>query len=114
MIQPTCFSPTNTSAVAPPVAGLEAKLTRLQKELSDCVNCASAKSVEGKRKIQEVSDKIGSVKLRLDKITVQVKQVDDSKETNIISASQNLKFTQASDKLPNTTGTIGSIINISA
>lgn len=48
--------------------GLEARLARYQKELSDCVNCASAKTLEGKQKIQDVSSKISEIKTRIEEI----------------------------------------------
>ncbi|MBZ0091413.1 MAG: hypothetical protein K8F27_04220, partial [Sulfuricellaceae bacterium] len=43
-------------------AGLDAQLARYQKELSDCVNCSSAKTPEGKRAIQAAADKVSVVK----------------------------------------------------
>lgn len=42
--------------------GLRAKLDRYEKQLSDCVNCASAKTPEGKADIVAISAKIDEVK----------------------------------------------------
>ena len=42
--------------------GLRAKLDRYEKQLSDCVNCASAKTPEGKADIAAISAKIDEVK----------------------------------------------------
>lgn len=47
-------------------AGLEVQLARLQSELSDCVNCASANTAEGKAKIQELSNQINSIRARIE------------------------------------------------
>ncbi len=59
-----------TSAFSGPAkaAGLEYQLTRYQKQLSECVNCASAKTAQGKATIEAISDKISSIRLRLDEV----------------------------------------------
>lgn len=49
-------------------AALQAQLDRYQKELSDCVNCSSAKTPEGKTQIDEISSKISDLKSRIDKV----------------------------------------------
>jgi hypothetical protein len=54
-----------TGAYIPDAAssvGLRAKLDRYEKQLSDCVNCASAKTPEGKADIAAISAKIDEVK----------------------------------------------------
>lgn len=56
----------NTGAAA---AGLEAQLVRYQKQLSECVNCDSSKTAEGKAEIQAISSKISDVRERIDKVT---------------------------------------------
>ncbi len=56
------------SVATTPTAGLEAQLARYQKELSDCVNCDSAKTPEGKEQIQTISNKISAVRARIDEI----------------------------------------------
>lgn len=48
-------------------AALEAQLERYQKELSDCVNCPSAKTSEGKAQIADISGKISDLKNRIQK-----------------------------------------------
>jgi hypothetical protein len=50
-------------------AGIEAQIVRYKKELSDCVNCASAKTPEGKAAIQAISTKISTAQARIEKIT---------------------------------------------
>lgn len=54
-------------AVPPPrPGGLDADLAKMQKQLSDCVNCpVTAKSAEGKAKIQDFSHKIDAIKSKL-------------------------------------------------
>lgn len=47
-------------------AGLDVQLAQLQGQLADCVNCASARTPEGKAKIQEISLKIQSIKARME------------------------------------------------
>jgi hypothetical protein len=49
-------------------AGIEAQIVRYKKELSDCVNCASSKTPEGKAAIQAITIKISSAHARIEKI----------------------------------------------
>lgn len=49
-------------------ARLEAQLARYQKQLSDCVNCDSSKTAEGKAQIEAISAKISALKERIDKV----------------------------------------------
>lgn len=44
---------------------LRADLTRYEKQLSDCVNCSSAKTPEGKRNIQDLGTRISALKAQL-------------------------------------------------
>jgi hypothetical protein len=44
---------------------LRADLSRHEKQLSDCVNCASASTPEGKRNIQDLGAQISSLKAKL-------------------------------------------------
>lgn len=50
-------------------AGLEAQLTRYQKQLSECVNCASSRTAEGKAEIEAISARISEVRARIEKVT---------------------------------------------
>jgi hypothetical protein len=81
--------------IQPPSTGLEAQLKRLEKELSACVNCASAITSEGKKKIQDVANKIGLVKSRLDTATTQPrrgaegKEVSDVRQSHVTDPAQN-------------------------
>ena len=49
-------------------AGLEAQLVRDKRELSACVNCATANTPEGKAAIAVVSAKIGAVEARIEAV----------------------------------------------
>jgi len=53
----------------PSAAGLQAQLDRYQKQLSDCVNCSSANTLEGRKAIQDLSGQISEVKARIEQIT---------------------------------------------
>jgi hypothetical protein len=52
---------------AKPTAGLDAQIARHKKELSDCVNCESAKTTKGKAKIQAISDQIAALTAQAEK-----------------------------------------------
>jgi hypothetical protein len=64
-------SPTLSSAAGSgtSTAGLEAQLARCQKDLSEHVNCNSAKTPEGKAAIEALSNRINSVKTRIEEIS---------------------------------------------
>jgi len=49
-------------------AGLEAQIARYEKQLSDCVNCSSAKTPEGKKAIAEISNKISATRARINEV----------------------------------------------
>ena len=59
-------SPAGTGQSA---AGLQAQLDRYQQKLSDCINCSSAKTLQGQEAIQTLSNKIGEIKARIEQIT---------------------------------------------
>ena len=47
-------------------AGLQGQLARSEKELADCVNCASAKTTEGRQKIEAISQRISQIRERIE------------------------------------------------
>jgi outer membrane murein-binding lipoprotein Lpp len=49
----------------PSATSLQAQLERFQKQLSDCVNCASAKTPQGKSDIQAISARISQIEQRI-------------------------------------------------
>ena len=67
MLQPVgAVSPAAAySGGAPAFASLQAQLQRYEQQLSECVNCASAKTPKGKADIDAISARIGQVKARM-------------------------------------------------
>lgn len=59
---------TSTSTSPASTAGLQYQLSRYQQQLSECVNCASAKTAQGKATIEAISGKISSIRLRIDEV----------------------------------------------
>jgi len=64
---------TNSAASA---GALQAQLAQYQRQLSDCVNCSSANTPEGKQQIAEISGKINALKQ-----TIEASQATPSPET---------------------------------
>src|SRR5450830_451319 len=58
-------SPSAYAAGAPSSTALHAQLQRYQKQLSDCVNCASAKTQAGEANIEKISAQISQIKQRI-------------------------------------------------
>ncbi|MEB0214417.1 MULTISPECIES: FlxA-like family protein [unclassified Undibacterium] len=56
----------SATAAAGGGASLRAQLSQYQHQLSDCVNCDSASTTEGKAQIAEISAKIAAVKRSLE------------------------------------------------
>ena len=83
------------TGVRPQGIGLDAQLGRLQKELAECVNCASAKTTDGQAKIQAVSDKISAIKSR----------INDAQQVNNVPPNP--------ENRPILDAVVGGIINIS-
>jgi hypothetical protein len=59
---------TSSTGASPSVAGLRAQLDRCRQQLSDCVDCSPAKTLQGKEAIQTLSNKIGEIKTRIEKV----------------------------------------------
>ena len=75
----TPYTPPHTNA-----GGLQAQLDRYQKQLSDCVNCDSANTHEGKETIQALSNKISDIRARIQETEVVS---SNSRSTAINSAT---------------------------
>jgi hypothetical protein len=80
-------------STAKPTAGRDAQIARYKKELSDCVNCESAKTVKGKANIQAITDKITALTAETEKAA------KSSKGTNQESA---LSATLSANNVPRT------------
>ena len=68
----TAIGATTASSMSQPQGSrvaLRADLARYEKQLSDCVNCSSARTPEGKRNIQDLNARIGDLKARLNGVT---------------------------------------------
>ena len=96
-----------TGMGAAPISS-DAQYLRLQKELSDCVNCATAKTALGKAKILAIEARINALKARLDAAAARSQRDDGT-----LQALQ-LNRVQANPDQALTNGTVGSIINTSA
>ena len=57
-----------TIGAQPSRTALDADLAKYQKQLSDSVNCASSKTLEGKTQIQELSNKITETQARIKQV----------------------------------------------
>lgn len=115
-----------SGASASPTAGLEAQVIRYQKQLSDCVNCDSANTAQGKETIQQVSNKISAAKARIEEINVsrpvnRPVSADNQVNATVKQAEAADPVNPARQALPasggqprSTTGTVGTLINVSA
>lgn len=57
------------SGIKHAAAGLEAELSKYQKVLGDCIDCSSSKTPEGKKNIQEISNKISALQAQINQIS---------------------------------------------
>ena len=101
-----------------PAAGLEAQLVRYQKELADCVNCESAKTPEGKERIQTISNKISEVRARIDEIDSSQPAASRA-SINAAGSATSSHVDNKADPLPPAAArpgdsTVGSIVNLFA
>ena len=71
----------------PSRAVLDAEIARCKKQLSDSVNCASAKTLEGKAHIQELSNKISAAQQQVKQIAVEKPAANDATAPTTITIS---------------------------
>ncbi len=57
----------SASSGTPAPAGLDAQKTQVEKQLADCVNCASSKTPQGQARISALSSRLVAVEARLQK-----------------------------------------------
>ena len=55
----------DTGQAKPPAGGLDVELANCERQLSDWVHCASAKTPEGKAKIEELTAKHDAIKAKM-------------------------------------------------
>lgn len=97
----------SVAAGAAPITS-DAQLLRLQKELSDCVNCATAKTALGKAKILAVEARINALKARMEAAAARSPHDAEAVQTHLLNR------VQLSPDPPLTNGTVGSFINTRA
>jgi hypothetical protein len=90
-------------------AALAAEVARYQKQLSDCVNCSSSKTLEGKAHIQELSTQISMDQQRIKQIETGGTAVNDPAAT-----THNDSYTSAGASATPTTQAQGSLVNVFA
>lgn len=76
-----------------PSAGLQAQVAqvaRYKKELSECVNCASAKTPQGQANIEAILTKISIAQARIDKTAQATKAAAEAARTMPSSPSATL------------------------
>ncbi|MGZ3236823.1 MAG: hypothetical protein ACXU8A_05540 [Burkholderiaceae bacterium] len=115
--------PSSSTSVSP-TAGLEAQIVRYQKQLSDCVNCDSANTAQGKENIQEISNKISAAKAKIEEINVsrpvsQTLRTDNqvntvAKQDQVTAPVVNQASAASNEPQRSTTATVGTLINVSA
>ncbi len=104
---------------------LEAQLAQCERQLSDWVNCASAKTPEGKAIIQKLSDKVSEIKHRIEAAdkTSATNQPTVLKANTSVTASSNGNGAGLPGSEPainpisansSVTATVGGLINIFA
>lgn len=112
------------STATSPTSGLEAQIVRYQKELSDCVNCDSANTAQGKETIQAISNKISAARARIEEIQLtqsinQPARVDSqaattSRQDAVMNNPVDQAGSVSSRPLQSGSATLGSVINVVA
>ena len=92
-------------------ARLEAQIAHYEKQLSDCVNCASAKTPEGKKAIAEISNKISATRARIDD-RLATKQVAQPAAATAGTASKSAVIPDTAALPKQTYSTVGSLVDV--
>ena len=85
------------------LAGLEAQIAHYKQQLSDCVNCDTAKTVAGQSAIEELASKINVARERVDAIAAVKSGDAHDKTADSVKANQ----TEAQRLAPT-----GAIVNV--
>lgn len=99
--------------------GLRVELAKYEKELSNCVNCASAKTPEGQQEIQRLTSEISRVKARIEEAS---RNASPENRASVTAAQANAKNDRSAERAgsapqaarPDPDATIGSRIDILA
>ena len=81
-------APAPSANPAAQLAGLEAQIARYKQQLSDSVNCDSAKTIAGQSAIEDLSSKINVTEERVEAIAAVKSGGDIDKPENSAPASQ--------------------------
>ena len=100
------LSAIGASSSVVPTTGPDPKLSQLQQQLSDCVNCPTANTTEGKAKIQAISDQISAIKSR-------AQQTQPANANQVPDIQTLIKNQVGFDNRPIQGSAIGGVINIS-
>jgi hypothetical protein len=95
-------------------AALHAELARYQKQLSDCVNCPSSKTLEGKANIQELSNKIGVDQERMRQIEAAGAAADNPSALTAITAANPDTYTNSGVPVSSSSPGRGGLVNVVA
>jgi hypothetical protein len=100
------------TATAKPSAGLEFELAKYQKELSDCVNCDSANTAEGRSNIQELHNKISAIQARIERTAVA--EPNHASRLNPTAVTENKSPGDPASVPKLATGSVGSLVDVRA
>ncbi len=100
------------TATVKPSTGLEFELAKYQKELSDCVNCDSANTAEGRSKIQEIHNKISAVQVRIERLAVAESNRESKLNPNTAAENKSLENSVSVSGVAG--GAIGSLVDVRA
>lgn len=98
----------DSNSTAKPKTGLDAQIARHKKELSDCINCESAKTTKGKAKIQAISDKIAALTAQAEKLA-EPKGANQPQINSLVRAGQEYNTATVLDS---GFGAIGNNLNV--
>ncbi len=101
---------------APSTAGLEAQLSRCRQQLSETVNCASYSTMEGKRKAQDITSRIGELEGRIEQIRNNHAQIQGVKASEKTAVSGKVLASTAQDAVTKTyaSGSLGTRLDVFA
>ncbi|MFZ6645171.1 FlxA-like family protein [Undibacterium sp. TJN25] len=113
-IAPDTAAATSAASSGSASAALQAQLDRYQKELSDCVNCASAKTPEGKTQIDDISSKISDLKSRIDKVGNAKASDSTNQSAGSTGKLKDHAASQVNNKVNESTGTVAATATAAA
>ena len=95
-------------------AALQAEVARYQKQLSDCVNCPSSKTLEGKTQIQELSSKISVDQQHIEQIETADAAANDSTTSSSTATVTGDSYSNTGAAVPAANQAQGDLVNVFA